>query len=409
MLKSELLELCANGESSGVEFKRDDVRPEQLAKEIVALANFQGGRILLGVEDDGSISGIARSNLEEWVMDTVFGRFVHPQILPFYEEIALDGGARVAVISFTQGTSKPYVVRTKDREEMYVRVGTTSRQATREMQARLFASGGMLHAEALPVSGTGLRDLSLERLEDYLVHFTGDSTAPRTDAAWEQRLTDLGYMVTPDSERCVCSIEGLTLFGRTPRRALRQAGIRWVAFAGTWKEYETLDDAVLDGPLVALMRGDRGQSRELLEAGLIERVVERMTPFISTSARAVNESMRREREWHYPIEALREAVVNALVHRDWTRSLEVEIASYADRLEITSPGALNNSMTVAKMKAGQRSPRNPGIVNTMRLYDYVDALALGVKQKILPLVPNAVFDATDDYVKVTLPRAATPL
>ena len=76
MLKSELLQMIANGESSGLELKRDDVRPEQLAKEIVALANFQGGHVLLGVEDDGSVSGIQRPDLETWVMDTVFGRYV---------------------------------------------------------------------------------------------------------------------------------------------------------------------------------------------------------------------------------------------------------------------------------------------------------------------------------------------
>jgi len=98
MLKSELLEIIAHGESSGVEFKRDDLRPEQLAKEIVALANFQGGKLLLGVEDDGSISGIQRDDLETWVMDTVFGRYVHPWILPFYEEVGFEDGKRVAVI-----------------------------------------------------------------------------------------------------------------------------------------------------------------------------------------------------------------------------------------------------------------------------------------------------------------------
>ena len=61
MLKTELLEIIANGENSGVEFKRDDIRPEQLAKEIVALVNFQGWRILLGVEDNGAISGLQRT------------------------------------------------------------------------------------------------------------------------------------------------------------------------------------------------------------------------------------------------------------------------------------------------------------------------------------------------------------
>ena len=150
MTKSELLDLIANGENSGVEFKRDDVRAEQLAKEIVALANFQGGRILLGVEDDGTITGIQRVDLERWVMDTVFGRTVHPMILPFYEEIQVDDQHRVAVVSIIQGTAKPYVVRHRGHEDIYIRVGSTSQLATREQQARLFAMGGMLHTEFLP-------------------------------------------------------------------------------------------------------------------------------------------------------------------------------------------------------------------------------------------------------------------
>jgi ATP-dependent DNA helicase RecG len=83
MLKAELLEIITNGESSGVEFKRDGLLPEQLAKEIVALANFQGGQVLIGVEDDGTITGIQRKELETWIMDTVFGRYIHPSVIPF--------------------------------------------------------------------------------------------------------------------------------------------------------------------------------------------------------------------------------------------------------------------------------------------------------------------------------------
>ena len=83
MLKSELLEIIANRENSGVEFKRDDIRPEQLAKEIVAMLNLQGGAVILGVEDDGAISGLQRDNTEEWVMN-VFRDKIHPSVLPFY-------------------------------------------------------------------------------------------------------------------------------------------------------------------------------------------------------------------------------------------------------------------------------------------------------------------------------------
>src|SRR5690606_35375098 len=143
----------------------------QLAKEIVAFANFRGGRVLLGVEDDRTISGLTRPDAERWVMDTVFGRYIHPQILAFYEEVPFDEGLRVAVITVESGATKPYVVRQNAREDIFIRVGTTSRLASREQQARLFAAGAMLHAEAMPVSGTSLGDLHLERLRDYLVDY----------------------------------------------------------------------------------------------------------------------------------------------------------------------------------------------------------------------------------------------
>jgi ATP-dependent DNA helicase RecG len=408
MLKSDLLEIIANGENSAVEFKRDDLRPEQLAKEVVALANLQGGRVLLGVEDDGSISGIQRADLERWVMDTVFGRYVHPMILPFYEEIEMEDGKRVAVITIATGTAKPYVVRQNGREDIHVRVGSVSRLASREQQAALFESGGLLHAEILPVSGTGLTDLDEARLTDYLTSVVGENEAPASNADWERRLIGLGFMSSRDGI-ALCTIAGLVLFGRAPRRALRHAGVRWMSFVSTDMEYQAQDDMILDGPLAPLGRGE-ANARETIEPGLPERLLDRMLPFISAEAASIDYSLRRDRQYRFPLEAIREAVINALVHRDWTRPVEVEVVNYSNRLEIKSPGALQNAMTIEKMLAGQRSPRNPILIDVMRDYGYVDARGMGVRRKIVPLVrafsgEKARFEATDDYLRVTLPAA----
>lgn len=408
MWKSELLEIITNGENSGVEFKRDDLRPEQLAKEIVALANFQGGKLLLGVEDDGAVSGIQRADLETWVMDTVFGRYVHPLILPYYEEIELDDGKRVAIISLTQGTAKPYVVRNNNREEIFIRMGSTSQLATREQQARLFESGGMLHSEVLPVSGSSFQDLDQYRLTDYLLNIIGDLSAPQTTEEWEQRLTGLGLMVErPAGESAVCTIAGIVLFGRSPRRSLRYAGVRWMSFSDDDKEYQAQDDTVLDGPLIALWEVRAGEGRIAIEDGLIERLADRMRPFIAEE-NSLDADMRRELIYRYPFEAVREAILNAFVHRDWTRSNEVEVVNYSNRLEVISPGALQNSMTIEKMLAGQRSARNPIIVEIMRDYGYVDSRGMGVRRKIVPLTrdfsgKDADFDLTDDYLRVVIP------
>lgn len=403
-----MLEIIANGESSGVDFKRDDIRPEQLAKEVVAMANLKGGMVLLGVEDDCTISGLHRDDTEEWVMNC-FANKIHPMILPFYEEIQIDE-KRVAVISFEQGTSKPYVLRDKGREDVYIRVGTTSRLASREQQARLYESGGMLHAEVLPVAGTSLSSLSMERLQDYLIKILNDPDIPTDESSWIERLIGLGYMTKGVSGGAVCTIAGTLVFGVSPRRYLRQAGIRLVVFDGVNKEYQALLDEVLDSPMVALWRTDNGQ-RILADNdyGLIERLVEKITPFISNEAPDIDMNFRREREWHYPREAIREAVINALVHRDWTRSVDIEIDVYSDRLEIISPGAMQNSMTVEKMLAGQRSPRNSLLVEVLRDYGYVDARGMGVRTKIVPLMRShsgkePSFEATDDYLKIVLYR-----
>jgi ATP-dependent DNA helicase RecG len=417
VLKTDLLQLIANGENSGVEFKSvknvkgDEIRAETLGKAIVALANLRGGVVLLGVDDDGTVSGIQptrHGTLERWVMDTVLGHYVHPAIIPFYEEVVLDAGLRVAVITVTQGTQKPYVLRSNGREEVYVRVGAISKLATRDQQAQLFASGGMLHSEVLPVSGSSLADLDRDRLSDYLVTMAGDPVPPATEPEWEQRLLGLGFLASVPDREPVCTMAGLVLFGRSPRRTMRQAGVRWMSFAGTEMDYQAQDDLILDGPLVALWRGGDGQPRERVEDGLLERVLSRMGPFIALPQPELQDGLRRESQPRYPPEAIREALLNALVHRDWTRSTQVEIVNYRDRLEVTSPGRLQNSMTVDKVLAGQRSARNGIIVDVMRDYGYVDHRGMGVRRKIVPQTraltgQDARFEETDDYFRVTLP------
>ncbi len=407
MLKSELLEIIANGENSGVEFKRDDCEPEKIAKEIVAMANLNGGMILIGVEDDGTITGIQRPNLEEWIMDGVVGRRIHPLIIPFYEEIQIEEGKRVAVVSFTQGTTKPYVLRHKDREDIYIRVGTVSKLASREVQARLFEIGGMLHIENLPVSGTSIESLDSARLKDYLENIVRDTEIPATEKDWEHRLCGLSLMIETKISRPVCTIAGLLLFGYLPRRYLKQSGFHCVVYDGVDKGHKAKMDKILDAPMVALWGKENEKNRELIAPGLIENFIQIATPFLSEESNTINENMRRERHWYYPLEAIREIIINALAHRDWTRSVDIEISIYSDRMEVISPGVLNNSMTIEKMIAGQRSPRNPLIVDILRDYNYVDRRGMGIRNKVIPLMrqenhSEPVFELTDDYLKTIL-------
>jgi len=405
MNKNDLLSLIRSGENSGLEFKRDNIRPEQLAKEVVAMANLQGGQILLGVEDNGSISGIQRKNLAEWVIDTVFGRYVHPMILPFYEEVLMGEGRRVAVISFPSGVSKPYVVRNKDREDIYIRIGSISRLATREQQMRLFENGGIFHSEEMPVPGSSFESLDKVRLENYLRDILKDPEVPISDVEWIERLERLGLMVQNKDQDFLCTIAGLLLFGINPRRYLKQSGLRVMAFKALDKEYQALMDRVLDGPMVGRWQFGK-EGKQLIDDGLIEKCVNSLEPFISIESSTIDRSFRREKTWKYPLDAVRETMINALAHRDWTRFIDIEITAYNNRLEVISPGSLPDSMTIDKMKAGQRSTRNQIIVEILKDYGYVDARGMGIRTKVIPLMKalgkEPIFEATEDYLKTIL-------
>jgi ATP-dependent DNA helicase RecG len=408
MLKTELMEIIANGENSGVEFKRDDLRPEQLAKEVVALANLQGGRIFIGIEDDGTITGLQHDNTQEWVLNT-FRDKVYPQLIPFYEELKLDDQKRIAVITIAAGLSKPYMLKHNQREDVYIRMGDRSELATREQQLRLFESGGLLHVEVLPVAGTRILHLDRQRLNFYLAEIIKDLDIPTTDDEWEKRLLGLGLMASDGLGNSVCSVAGLVCFANNPRRYLRQSGLRVMVFSGADKEYQAKLDVILDAPLVGRWVVNPEGQKVLDQEGVIEKLSAVIRPFVSEESGEIDENMRRERQWHYPWEALREAVINALAHRDWTIAVDIELSVYSDRLEIISPGKLQNSMTIEKMKAGQRSPRNPLIMDILRDYAYVDARGMGVRTKIIPLMKKfnksePLFEMTDDYLKTTLLR-----
>lgn len=409
MLKSELLEIISNGESSGVEFKRDDIKPEKLAKEVVALANLEGGHILLGVEDDGSITGLRQQNSQEWVLN-VFRDKVHPQLIPFYEEIEIEKGKRVAIVGIGRGISKPYVVRHNNREDVYIRMGNRSEIASREQQVRLFEMGGLLHVEAMPVPGTSFANIDLERIKFYLTNILEDPDAPSYEKKehWIDRLLGLGFMAEDSQGNKVCSVGGLVCFGIHPRKYLRQSGIRLIVFSGEDREYGAELDTVLDGPLVARFGiNENSGEREIIDDGLIESFAAQIAPYLLREGDAIGEGLRRDKHQVYPREAIREVVVNALAHRDWTKWVEVDVSVFSGRLVVTSPGKLQNSMTVKKMIDGQRLPRNPMIMDVLKDCGYVDSRGMGIRRKVIPLMrknngTEPEFEATDDHLKTTL-------
>ncbi|MBS3948794.1 MAG: putative DNA binding domain-containing protein [Dethiobacter sp.] len=399
MTKTELLEMLRNGENSGVEFKRDDIRPEDLAKGIAGFLNLEGGHILLGVEDDGTVSGLTRDpkRTEEWVMETA-RTHVQPAVIPYWEKHSWDNTRTIGIVSLpADSPDKPYKAKRGSAWVTQIRVGSTTRDATREEEARLYMQSGRLPYDRKSVPGSSLDDLDRRRLVNYFRDIRQQDHPPvEDDESWLRLLVNTELMIE-DRGRVLASTAGLLLFGARPNRYIPQAGITAVAYSGVEKDYDAKARAVLRGPVVSLFSA-RSEERahlysamsstfsgnpDTVDAGVIEQALDFVRRNIEVKA-WIDDGGRRQERWDYPLDAVREAVVNAIAHRDYTITVsDIELSIYSNRLEVISPGRLPNTVTVEKMRSGYRASRNELIKEILRDYRYVEATGLGVPRKIV--------------------------
>lgn len=350
----ELKNLIANGESSNLEFKAEQVKPEDLAKEIVSFLNFQGGKILLGVEDDGAISGVTRPDVEEWVINICRNNVV-PQIIPGYQKILVEGKT-VVMLDIPAGIAKPYHTQKGD---YYVRAGSTARKASREELSRLFQDSGLVHYETTPINGTRLTDLNWQRLNEYFLDLhPAHINLNAEDATTRRRMLQNLDILSPADESA--TVVGMLIFGLTPERYLPQSEVLFAHFKGPEIGDELLDRKNLTGPLPQMIE----EAQRALNLNL---------PSASTI-----EGMKRVEQIIFPDKVLRELIINALLHRRWGLMGNVRIFLFEDRLQISSPGRLPNGVTVEKMIESTHVPRNPLLMKFLQDYHYVEKLGRGI-------------------------------
>jgi len=383
MTKNELLGLIQNGQNSYVEFKRYGVSPASLAKEMSALLNVSDeGVILLGVEDDGLISGIPDNlkKVEEWVMNTAQDR-IRPLFVPFFHAIRIDDGRAVGIISLqSYASSKPYKARNGQYWTTHIRIGRTSRIASLEEERWIELSASDKKYETQPVQDTGIESLDMMRIENF---FRSILKVPIPDQnelfKWQKILLHADFLTDMGKNRVCATVAGLLLFGKNPYCRLSQAGITALAFPEKDKDSNITEEDRIHGPLVSLL-SDNG---DMIENGVIDRAVEFVKRNMDSDAWPVRG--RKLVEKSLPLDAVREAIINAITHREYTYvSSDIELNLYPDRLEIISPGALTHGMTVEKMKHGfVRITRNNLINDVLQKYQYVNYTGMGVRRRIV--------------------------
>jgi ATP-dependent DNA helicase RecG len=286
-----------------------------LAKEMAAILNLEGGHILLGVERDRTVSGLSREpeKAEEWVMEAARVH-LRPAAIPYWETIEWSEGKIVGIVSLpADAPDKPYKAKRGSAWVTQVRVGTTTRDATDEEEARLYQQSGRLQYDRKPVPGSLFTEFDRRRLINYFRDVRRQACPDEGDEEGWIRLLANTELMAEDRGRPIPSAGGLLLFGVRPNKYLPQAGITAVAYAGTNKDYEAKERAVLRGPAVALL----SEAGDVVETGVIERAID----FVRRNTKVeawVDDGGRRQERWDYPLEAVREAVVNAIAHRDYT-------------------------------------------------------------------------------------------
>ncbi len=351
---TELKNLIATGESSHLEFKSEQIKPEDLAKEIVSFLNFQGGKILLGVEDDGTISGVSRPDVEEWVINICRNNVV-PQIIPGYQKLAIEG-KDVVVLDIPAGIAKPYHTQKGD---YYIRAGSTARKASREELSRLFQDSGLVHYETTPISNTSLKDLNWQKLLDYFhnLHPAHINLNDEDETARDRLLQNLDILAQAGNSTTVV---GMLMFGLQPERYLPQSEVLFAHFNGKDVSDVLLDRKSLTGPLPQIIEdAQRVLNLNLQTASQIE-------------------GMKRVDHVIFPDKVLRELIINALLHRRWGLMGNVRIFLFEDRLEIHSPGRLPNGVTIEKMKESTHVPRNPILMKFLQDFHFVEKLGRGI-------------------------------
>lgn len=335
METTELIDLLSLGEDSRQQFKVDMTNADALAAEIVAFCNTAGGRIFIGVNDDGSVRGLSGADVARLnqLIANAASQVVRPAVNPLTENVPHPNGT-VMVVTIPEGVNKPYMDK---NGAIWVKNGSDKRRATsREELQRLFQQAGLVHADETPVAGLGAGDVDMPYFEEFFEQQFGEPLAQHNQPL-PQLLSNMNLM-----NQGQLNVAGSLLFARAPQYALPAFIVKAVAFVGTQIE----DERYID-------------SRDI--TGKLADVFQQTLGFIISNTRAAQgeQGFNSPGLPEIPRIVWEELVANALIHRDYFISAPVRVLVFADRVEIISPGHLPNNLTIENIKAGNSNMRNP--------------------------------------------------
>jgi len=303
--------------------------------ELVAFSNSLGGKIYVGVNDDGSVCGLKPEDIRgiNQLLSNAASQHVKPTINPLTLLCTIEG-RQILVIEVAQGINKPY----QDKNgTVWVKSGADKRRATsREELQRLFQRSGLIHADDGLVSGATIRDIDFFVFGEFFQR-EFDESFDEQEGSRDQTLENMNLLKdgTPN-------LAGLLLFGKNNQFRLPAFVVKCVCYPGKnidEEQYMESED----------------------QFGPIAWVFQKTVAFLNRNIRSLqgDQGVNSIGIKEIPKIVFEELVVNALIHRDYFVSAPIRVFVFEDRIEIISPGHLPNNLNIANIKAGNSNIRNP--------------------------------------------------
>jgi len=331
----EIMQILSQGEDSEHQFKRNINNSDALAIEIIAFSNSLGGKIFIGVNDDGSVAGLTADDVHRinLMLSNAASQNVKPAVNPLTRITMIDN-QRIMIIDVPKGINKPY----QDKNGViWVKSGADKRKATaREEIQRLFQDSGSVHADASPIHNSTVNDIDQNVFNRFFKEefeeSPEDQGIPLINILENMNLAKNGEL----------NLAGMLLFGKNNKFKLPVFLVKCVCYPGKdvhEKEYLESQD----------------------NTGTLSEVFQQTNAFMNRNIRSLQgeQGVNSIGVKEIPKIVFEELITNALIHRNYFISAPIRIFIFSDRIEIISPGHLPNNLTIDNIKSGNSNIRNP--------------------------------------------------
>jgi len=380
----DIVELLKRPESKTLEFKRDLSSPEPVLRTLVAFANTAGGVLLIGVDDrNRQVPGVENPlEMEERIANLISDR-IAPRLVPDIEILSWRSRS-VLGIEVYPSPNRPHRLKPGDHDtNVYVRVGSTNRRA----------DGAIIEEMHRAARGTAFDEQPIPDLDSEALDFRAASELFAPIRKLRRGDLETLKLVTRHQRRLVPTVGGLLLFGTEREEYFPDAWIQVGRFRGT-------DRAKIV---------DRSEIRSLPV-----RAIEETIAFVEKHADrgAEIESVRRRDRWNIPPIAIREAVINSVVHADYSqRGAPIRVAFFDDRIEIENPGLLPFGLTVEDLPRGISKLRNRVIGRVFHALGLIEQWGSGVQRMMAACreagLPPPQFEEIATRFRVTIATTRT--